>query len=158
LQRTEGQEMSDYKTAVENKMPVYDLKERRKDIYNARYRNDPTRKKRFEILENLEPFPDQTVGELVNLQKATPALVNNEDLVIKMFFNSFIDRFERERAPVTMFGSAIAFDKKIAGIREDLVKYAQEYIAKTTPQASAPPTPPSASASTVPSNGAAVPA
>jgi hypothetical protein len=133
LQKSEGQEMLEYKTAIENKMPVYDLKERRKDIYNARYRNDPTRKKRFEILENLEPFPDQTVGELVNLQKATPSLVNEDDLIIKMFFNSFIDRFERERASVTAFGSAIAFDKKIAAIREDLVKYAQEYKAKTAP-------------------------
>ena len=157
LQKSEGQEMTEYKTAVENKMPVYDLKERRKDIYNARYRNDPMRKKRFEILENLEPFPDQTVGELVNLQKATPALVNDEDLIIKMFFNSFIDRFERERATVTAFGSAITFDKKIAGIREDLVKYAQEYKAKNAAQVT-PPAQASASASTVPSNGAAVPA
>ena len=157
LQKSEGQEMVEYKTAVENKMPVYDLKERRKDIYNARYRNDPMRKKRFEILENLEPFPDQTVGELVNLQKATPALVNDEDLIIKMFFNSFIDRFERERATVTAFGSAITFDKKIAGIREDLVKYAQEYKAKNAAQVT-PPTQATATASTVPSNGLAVPA
>jgi len=90
-------------------------------------------------------------------KRATPALVNNEDLIIKIFFNSFIDRFERERAPITMFGSAITFDKKIAGIREDLVKYAQEYQTKNVAQVTTPAAPPTIPA-TVPSNGAAVPA
>jgi len=160
LQKTEGQEMLDYKTAVENKMPVYDLKERRKDIYNARYRNDPTRKKRFEILDNLEPFPDFTVADLVSLQKSTPGLVSNEDLVIKMFFNSYIDRFERERAPITAFGSAIEFSRKIDLIREDLVKYAREYVAKTAPAspATVPGATPPAVPQAVPSNGNGVPA
>lgn len=132
LQKTEGEEMAEYKTAVENNMPAYDLKERRKDIYNARYRNDPTRKKRLDILENLEPFPDFKIGELVALQKQAPALVSDEDVIIKMLFNSFIDRFEREQAPITQFGSAIEFKKKIDLIRADLMAYAQEYKSKIT--------------------------
>jgi len=56
-----------------------------------------------------------------------------------------------------MFGSAITFDKKIAGIREDLVKYAQEYQTKNVAQVTTP-TQATATASTVPSNGLAVPA
>lgn len=127
LQKTEGEEMAEYKTAVDNKLPLYELTERRKDIYKARYRNDPKRQERLKVLEHLEPFPDLTIGELLSFKASNPELVSEIDLVIKMHLNEFINRFERERAPLTQFGSAIEFNRKIDLIREDLVAYANEY-------------------------------
>jgi hypothetical protein len=137
LQKDEGQEMADYETATKNKMPSFDLRERRADIFAARYRNDPARLQRFKVLENLEPFPDMTLGELTAFKIANPNLVAENDIIIKMNFTGFIARFERERAPLKTFGSAIDFNKKIELIREDLVAYAEEYK-KTIAPAPAP--------------------
>jgi hypothetical protein len=140
LQKTEGEEMDEYKTAVENKLPSYELSERRRDIYKARYRNDPKRQERLKILENLEPFPDMTLGELLAFRQSAPALIAESDVIIKMHLNEFVNRFERERAPLTLFGSAIEFKRKIDLIREDFVAYAQEY--KTSIATAAPAAPP----------------
>jgi hypothetical protein len=139
LQKTEGEEMDEYKIAVENKLPSYELSERRKDIYKARYRNDPKRQERLKILENLEPFPDMTLGELLAFRQSNPSLIAEDDVIIKMHLNAFVNRFERERAPLTLFGSAIEFKRKIDLIREDLIAYAQEYKKGIEALAGSPP-------------------
>jgi hypothetical protein len=138
LQKTEGQEMEEYKTAVENKLPSHELHERRKDIYKARYRNDPKRQERLRILENLEPFPDLTPEQLLGLHKLNAGMIQEEDVILKMNFVTFINRFERERAPIVLFGSAIDFKRRIDLIREDLLMYVAEYKTKLV----LPPTPP----------------
>jgi hypothetical protein len=138
LQKSEQEEVDEYKTAIEAKAPTYDLAERRKDIAKARYRNDPKRQERLKILDNLEPFPDITLAELSAMKSS--GLVSEEDLIIKMQFNAFINRFERERAPITLFGSAIDFGRKIDLIREDLIRYAQDYKKAMAPVT--PPAPP----------------
>jgi hypothetical protein len=127
LQKTEQEEVAEYKSAVESKLPIYELTERRRDIYRARYRNDPARQERLNILEHLEPFPDLALTDLLNLRSSAPTLVSETDLIIKMHLNEFVNRFERERAPLALFGSAIEFKRKIDLIREDFVAYAQEY-------------------------------
>jgi len=138
LQKDEGQEMEELKIAVENKAPTYELVERRKDMYKARYRNDPKRQERLKILGNLEPFPAMTLGELAAFRSSNPTLVSEADLIIKMQLDAFVDRFERERAPLTLFGSAIDFSRKIDLIREDLLAYAVEYKTKVAESAAAP--------------------
>lgn len=130
LQKSEGQEVEEYNAAVLAKAPTYELAERRIDINKARYRNDPSRIKRLEILANLEPFPDMTLLDLVGFQKSNPSLVDEIDIIIKSHLNEFVARFEREVAPITLFGSRIDFSKKIDLIKADLIKYATEYRAK----------------------------
>jgi hypothetical protein len=150
LQRTEDEEMQDYETASKNKMPVYDLRERRADIFAARYRNDPARQQRFKILENLEPFPDMDLAQLLEFKAKNSALISEIDVIIKMNFSAFIARFERERAPLKTFGSAIDFNRKIDLIREDLIAYAQEYKKAITPEPAPQPPPGPAPGAPVP--------
>jgi hypothetical protein len=150
LQRTEDEEMQDYETASKNKMPVYDLRERRADIFAARYRNDPARQQRFKILENLEPFPDMDLAQLLEFKAKNSALISEIDVIIKMNFSAFIARFERERAPLKTFGSAIDFNRKIDLIREDLIAYAQEYKKAITPEPAPEPPPGPAPGAPVP--------
>lgn len=127
LQKTEGEEMDEYKIAVDNKLPSYELAERRKDINKARYRNDSNRQERFRILENLEPFPSIALSDLLTYRSANQSLVSENDIIIKMHLDEFISRFEREVGPLVLFGSLIDFSKKIDLIKEDLVRYAEEY-------------------------------
>jgi hypothetical protein len=127
LQKGEDEEMDEYKVALDAKLPSYELAERRKDINAARYRNDPKRQERLRILENLEPFPSTALPDLLDYKAKTPGLISETDIIIKMNFDAFINRFEREVAPIVLFGSLIDFKKKIALINEDLIRYANEY-------------------------------
>jgi hypothetical protein len=124
----EDEEVQEYKTAVETGLPEYDLSLLRDDIAGARYRNNPKLLERTRILKNLLPFPDYSLEKLSTVRKDFPDMVTQRDFVVKMKFNEFIDRFEREQANINLFGSALEFDKKISLIRTEIDKYAAEYI------------------------------
>ncbi len=128
--KDESEEISEYKEAVANGLPSYELAARRQAIYESRYKNDPELLERLRIMRNLEPFPDNNIQQLQELRNSTPELVPIEDMVIKVNFNSFIDRFERTQANLLQFASAVTFDKKIEVIRAELERYAAESIAR----------------------------
>jgi hypothetical protein len=96
---------------------------------------------RMKTLIALEPFPDSAMNDVANMYKATPDLVSIKDLVIKMQFNAFINRFEREQTNINAFGRNAPFNKKIDLIREELSKYADEYISASKATNPAPPEP-----------------
>ncbi len=125
----ESEEITEYEAAVKNGLPAYELSARRQSIYNARYRNNPDLLERLKIMKNLEPFPDNNITQLQDLRSKIPELVPIKQLVIKVNFNSFIDRFERDQANILQFASAQPFDKKINLISQELSKYADEFIA-----------------------------
>lgn len=144
--KDESQEGKEYETAVKNGMPEYELATRRKQIDEARYRNNPDVLERLNIMRNLEPFSGISIDKLVEMRAKLPELVTLKDLVIKMQFNSFIDRFEREQASLLLFGRALDFDVRIKRISEVISIYADEYLAaaeedKPEPEP-APPGPP----------------
>lgn len=108
--------------------PSYEIEARRREIWETRYKNNPEMVERLRILRNLEPFPDFPLNDVLALQKTMPGLVSMLDVALKINFNSFVDRFEREQTNILQYARAITFDKKIFGIREELNKYAQEYL------------------------------
>jgi hypothetical protein len=140
--KSESKELAEYEQAVKNGLPAYELALRREDIYEARYRNNPKMKERLKILRNLEPYPDLTVDKIQDLRRNLPELVSLSDIVIKLNFNGFIDRFEREQANLNTYASEIDFSRKIDLIREELVKYAAEHLAGIQPPAAPPAAPP----------------
>jgi hypothetical protein len=140
--KSENEEVADYKLAVENGLPEYDLALRRDDINTARYRNNPKILERTKILRNLLPFPDLSIDKVREMRESLPEVVALKDLVVKMKFNEFIDRFEREQTNILLYASAIDFDRKINLIAEELNKYAGDYLAAAKADAPKPPPPP----------------
>lgn len=138
----EAEELQDYKVAKDSGLPSIDLAMRRDKINYARYKNEPDQFERYNILKNLDPFPDSPVADVVELSKSVPGAVDEAELILKVNFNRFISRFEREQADVLQFARAAQFDKKINTIYEVLLSYANEVIAKKalnpTPPAPAP--------------------
>jgi hypothetical protein len=115
--------------------PSYEIANRRRAIWESMYRNNPEHLERLIILHNLEPMPDNSIKEVTEMYKALPDLISAHDVAIKLHFNSFIDRFEREQANVNTFARATTFDKKISLIKAELLKYATEYMAVIRPPA-----------------------
>lgn len=132
--KTEDEEVEDYKVAVESNLPSYELAARRNDIAATRYKNNPKMLERFNILRNLEPFPDLNLEGVQKLRQAMTTLVSDVDFAIKANFIGFIDRFEREQAPIPIFGAKLSFDRRVALINEELVKYANEVIEANSPK------------------------
>lgn len=99
-------------------------------ILEVEYKNNPLVLQRMLILKQLEPYRHKTLDEVISLFDKG---ILNEDLVIlKLNFSSFIDRFERENINIVEFASKIALRDKIRIINEKLMEYVSEYRTKTT--------------------------
>lgn len=128
--KDESEEVTEYEAAVKNGLPAYELATRRQAIYETRYRNNPELLERLIIMRHLEPFPDNNITQLQDIRLKMPELVPLKQMVIKINFNAFMDRFEREQANILQFASALTFDLKINLIRQSLEAYADEEINK----------------------------
>jgi len=114
----------DYNEAKEAGSDPVILEDIKNSIINLRYRNNPSGKLRADLITDLTPFRDKTVTELIDLHKE--GLVDEIDLQIRINLLDFIARFEREEAPLNVFGKKLEYNKQLQAIRETLVAYAKE--------------------------------
>ena len=113
-----------YKQAKENGASEAELDAINEQILTTEYRNNPTQLERMLILRHLEPYRHYTLEELMKLQEKD--ILNKDLLNIKINFNSFVDRFERENFNITEFGSQLDFNKKIEIITKEFKTYGTE--------------------------------
>lgn len=106
-------------------MPMYVLATTRMSVDAAKYRNNPDMLERSQIMANLEPYPDLTIEQIVTLKGQ--GLINEEDLLVKLQFDSLIKRFEREQLPVQQVGTINTdYDKRITLIKDKIYSYVRE--------------------------------
>lgn len=112
-------------------MPMHVLAANREMIGSTQYKNDPEQLERSRILANLEPFADLTITELRDFKKDFPYLVSDEAMLLKVNFDYYVKRFEREQLPVHMVASeGVSFNRKIELIQNKLYDYVREQNAK----------------------------
>jgi hypothetical protein len=128
---SEAELNKDYTETKAAGRPAYELAAKREFIYLTRYHNNPDELARLNILQNLEPYQDYTLQELMatGIKDQDP-----EAYLIKANFYSYIKRFERENLPILQFGSKISFEKKITIIFDKLKTYANEQLQKRNPK------------------------
>ena len=115
-----------YKQAKDNGASEAELSSINDQIIETEHRNNPMQMQRMLILKHLEPYSHYTLDELMKLQDKQ--LLNTESLKIKINFDTFVNRFERENTNIIEFGSQLEFDKKIQIIREQFKKYLAEEV------------------------------
>lgn len=113
-----------YKTAKENGSSEAELDSISQQIVEVEYRNNPLVLQRMLILKQLEPFPNKTLNDLITLKNA--GLVDEKKVLLKINFNSYIDRFERENINIVTFGSNLPMRDKIRIIYKKLLEYVNE--------------------------------
>lgn len=118
-----------YKLAKTNGASSSELNAINEQILITEHRNDPIQLQRMLILKQLEPYPHYTFDELMTLKENE--LLNKNLLNIKINFNTFIERFERENTNVIEFGSELEFNAKIDIIKKTLESYGKDTIADT---------------------------
>jgi len=94
-------------------------------VVETKYKNNPNQLDREKILIEVNPFP--YMNTLVDKQAlkawADAGDISQEDYRVKIQFNALIKRFERENAPVTLFGANLPFEQRIRIIQEELRKF-----------------------------------
>lgn len=98
-------------------------------ILEVEYKNNPMLLQRLLVLKHIEPFRHYSTEEVLKFAESN--LIDRETLLLKLNFNAYIDRFERENINVIEFGANILFDTKINNILKILQGYVKETIRST---------------------------
>ena len=120
------------KIAKENGVSEGELKEIQREIIKTKYKNNPEAQERLLVMLNLEPFPLLSRQEVVQMRKDN--LITEDDFIKKVYFGEFVNRFERENAPLNMFGELKGFNEKIRIINQII----DEYVRTKTNDSSEP--------------------
>jgi hypothetical protein len=115
---------SQYQQAKSNGSSEAELDAINEKIIYTEHRNNPMQLQRMVILKHLEPYRNYTFDEILQLKENE--LTDPDLLKVKINFNDFINRFERENMNIIEFASKIDFDKKINIIKQKLLDYAKE--------------------------------
>jgi hypothetical protein len=112
----------EFEQLKEGSFPESEIDRSYTKIIETKYKNNPVELERENILLNLNPFP--YVNDMEELRNdLISGLISAEDYKIKRNFSALVKRFERENAPIHLFGADIDFDRRIDIIKEQLVKY-----------------------------------
>lgn len=113
-----------YELAKKNGMAESELDAILSHILEVEYKNNPQVLQRMLILKQLEPYPHKTLEEILRLSEK--GLLDKRKVLLKINFNSYIDRFERENINIITFGQNISLKDKIRIINEKLLSYVDE--------------------------------
>lgn len=100
------------------------LSEITSNILDSKYRDDKASRSRAEIIRDLDPLPEKTITEAIDIFKNGG--VDKINFVIKSNLLSFVRRFERENISLAEFGANIPYFKKIETIINQFKAYASE--------------------------------
>ena len=114
----------DYKIAKETGNEVV-LEKITSNIYDAKYREDSASRQRAEIIRDLDPLPEKTVKEAIEIYKNNG--IDKINFIIKTNLLTFVRRFERENIPLVQFGENIEYSSKIDTIINRFKEYAREF-------------------------------
>lgn len=124
-----------YKQAKENGALDSELDAISQQILEVEYRNNPLMLQRMLILKQLEPYPNKTIAEVINLYDK--GLLEAEKVRLKINFIEYIDRFERENINLIEFAANLPLNKKIEIITNKLLDYVRkERITQPTEKSS----------------------
>lgn len=114
--------------------PMYELADLRDLANKTENRSNPEALARKQLLSQLEPWADLSLTQIQGLGLQNADQVN---FIVKINFNSYIDRFERENMNIVEFGSAISIAQKIKIITQKLQEYGKESLSSAQPNPAA---------------------
>ena len=98
------------------------------NILHTKYRDDDKSITRANIINDLDPMPNRTLKEAMELFKEGG--IDKINFIIKSNLISFVKRFERENTSVVNFGSLVNYNSKIEQILGAFKEYAGEMVEK----------------------------
>ena len=78
----------------------------------------------MKVLRQLEPYPNKTTNEVVDL--FDKGLLDEDQVRLKVNFTPYIKRFERENIDIVSFASGRPMREKVSTILQTLQSYVSE--------------------------------
>ena len=113
-----------YELAKKNGASMSELDAIMQQILEVEYKNNPLMLQRMIILKQLEPYPHQTMQEVLNL--FNKGLLEEKKVQLKINFCTFVEKFERENINIIEFASNLPMREKIEIIQSKLLDYVNE--------------------------------
>jgi len=120
-----------YEIAKKNGTNQSELDAISKQILEVEYKNNPVQLQRLLLMKQLEPYRHYTLDEVLSM--ADKGFLSKEEILLKINFNSYIDRFERENTNLIEFGSFLQLDKKLFIVKQTLLLYVREEKTDSAP-------------------------
>lgn len=95
-----------------------------KQLIQTKYKGNPTKQKRHQMLIEIDVFPMLSLQECINLKNA--GILTQKDLILKANFINFINKFEEENIEITQFASKLDYKERIALIKKTLLLYSND--------------------------------
>lgn len=121
---TEAELQDRYKTGKDSGLPVEELDLIYEQIIATKYKGNPAKLGRLEIINLIDPLPHESIEQAI--KKHQIGLLTDDELYMKGRLLSLIARFELEQAPLMEFGKKTELKAKIKKIKEILNKYINE--------------------------------
>jgi len=115
-----------YEKAKKIGLPIEEVDMIYEQLIATKYRGNPSKVSRLELIKLLDPLPHETM-DVAQLRHES-GLITEQEYFLKGRLISFIDRFEREQAPLVQFGKEQELNLRINNIRNILNNYSDEYI------------------------------
>ncbi|HET8839739.1 MAG TPA: hypothetical protein VFM82_12185 [Flavobacteriaceae bacterium] len=121
---TENELQERYKFGKDAGLPAEELDLIYEQIIATKYKGNPGKLGRLEIINMIDPLPHETMDQAI--KKHQIGLLTDNELFLKGRLLSLISRFELEQAPITEFGKNTEVKDRIKKIKEILNKYIDE--------------------------------
>lgn len=108
-------------------------------IFEVEHGNNQDVLRRVKILRQLEPYQHLTMNDIIQLNSS--GLLDLRDVELKLNFNRYIDRFERENGNVLMYKQDIPMAEKVKMVSDKLKAYVEEAMEGRPVAAVQPPKP-----------------
>lgn len=115
-----------YQQAKEGGAPEYDLMALQSQVMMTEYRNDQLALQRMHLLSEVEPLVSMSREEA--LKALEKGLVDRDDVMIKVNFESLIRRFERENGSIINFGLDMSGNKTEREMFRDRVNIVKQIL------------------------------
>lgn len=104
-------------------LPTFYIAQKKLQLLQTEYKNNPYEQRRSDILNMLEPWPDLSLGECTTYQLNA---LYKEKFDLKLDFAKFVSKFERSNGDIVQWGSLLSLDQKINRLTQILLSYVKE--------------------------------
>jgi hypothetical protein len=113
-----------FQTAKNNGFPNFELGSQITQIIATKYKENPSMLERARVLSAIEPYTPYKYDELISLNEKIG--LNTRQLRLKVDFDSYVSRFEREFMNISMFMQYSPFESKVEFIQAKLLEYVDQ--------------------------------
>lgn len=130
---TEQELQEKIKSAKQIGLPLDEQLSLYKQLIQTKYKGNPTKQKRHQMLIEIDIFPMLSLNECINLKNS--GVLTAQDLALKANFMNYINRFEEENIDITQFAIKLEYKERIALIKKTLLLYNKEVKIEEQPPA-----------------------